>query len=316
MAGEKRWQVPIGGRGAEGVDAVGEIMRHNLVNREEKKMKRDDELEELQHKSKVEEYKGEGKKEAEPLVKFKGMEIDLQKGQKDAEDRAKAAEAQSVKDRESSQETQKTLERERIDTMTAGFTKEMGDLKKMIESGKDNQSISDKVEEIQKTATALGWGPQQPSTQVPPDIQVKLQQMQIDMQFKLSEMEDERHRRDKEWDVAQQHRNDEKEFRRAELAQKAAADAERTQLMRGGMDGIGKIIGKTLVEEKGVGSQSPKQFSIEAGAGEEGNVECPACATSIFLPPDANKIMCPGCGSTGMVKRIADQKAEETESIL
>lgn len=312
----KNWENVIGGRRAEGVDTIAEISRKQLMDREEKKMKRQDELEALEHEAKVEKLEGGGKKEAEPLVKLKGMEIDLQKGQKDAEDRAKAAEAQSVKDRESNQETQKTLERERIDTMTAGFTKEMADLKKMIEGGKDNQSISDKVEEIQKTAGALGWGPKQPSTEIPADIQVKLQQMNIDMQLRLANMEDERHRRDKEWEIATQTRNDEKELKQAELQQRAASEAERTGLMRDWQAGIGKIVGKALVEEKGIGAQPPKQFSIEAGAGEGGDVECPSCATSIFLPPDANKIMCPGCGSTGIVKRIASQKAEETEPIL
>lgn len=314
----KNWENVIGGRRAEGVDTIAEISRKQLMDREEKKMKRQDELEALEHEAKVEKLEGGGKKEAEPLVKIKGMEIDLQKGQKDADDRAKAAEARAVKESEGKLETQKELERERIERMTAGFTQEMGKLKEMIESGKDKQTISEKMEDIKKTATTLGWGPKQPSTEIPADIQVKLQQMQIDMQFKLSEMEDERHRRDKEWDISQQQRNDEKEFRRAELAQKAAADAERTQLMRDGQNIIGKIIGQSLVEDKGVGAQPPRQFSIEANTGEEGDIDCPICSAPIFLSPDANKIICPGCGSTGVVQRIAraSQTDEASEPIL
>ncbi|MEE9316274.1 MAG: hypothetical protein V3U97_04100 [bacterium] len=313
----KNWENVIGGRRAEGIDTIAEISRKQLMDREEKKMKRQDELEALEHEAKVEKLEGGGKKEAEPLVQLEPMKINLQKGQEDAEARAKAAEAQSIKDRESNVETQKVLEHERVERMTDGLKHDIGDLKKMIESGKDNQSISDKMEEIKKTATDLGWGPKQPTTEIPGDIQVKLQQMNNDMQLKLEEMKDDRSRRDNEWKLTLKKWNDEKEFKQAELQQKAAAEAERAQLMRGGIDTLGKIIGESLVENKGVGVQpSPKQFSLEANVGEGGDMDCPLCKAAMFLPPDANKVMCSTCGSTGTVNRIPSQETAEAEPIL
>ncbi len=300
----KKWQSPIGARGAKGVDSVAELVRRNIMERDEKKMKRDDEIESLEHRAKIKDLTAPAPQEKEPLVQIEPIKFDIQAGEKAASERATKAEEDAAQERNRRGELQNELGKERLERLESGFNTQVGELKKALDEKKDEKTITEKLSEIKETAATLGWGPQQVSNQVPADIQLQMRKMDSDLQLRLAEMEDNRSHRDKEWQLTIKQWDDERQLKQQELAQKAASDAERTQLMRSGLGTMGKVIGQSFMENGGVSAQ-PKNFSIEAGVGEEGEVTCPGCSASMFLPPDANDLVCPSCGSVGKVVRKA-----------
>jgi len=301
---DKKWQLPVGDRGAKGVDSVAELVRRNIMERDEKKMKRDDEVETLEHKAKIKDLTAAPAQEKEPLVQIKPIEFDIQAGEKVARERAEKAEQDATKERDRRVELQSELGNERLERLETGFKTQVGELKKALDEKKDEKTITEKLEEIKETAVTLGWGPQQTNNQIPADTQIQLQKMSNDMQLRLAEMTADQSRRDKEWDLTRIKWDDERQLRHQELNQKAAADAERLQFMKGTVNTFGKVIGQSFMEEGGVTAQ-PKNFSIEAGVGEEGDITCPGCSKPMFLPADANELICSSCGSTGKVVRKA-----------
>jgi len=320
---KKEYGLAIGQRGSNSGDPISEIIRRNMAESEEKKRKRDDEIEELQHAAKLRDLKGEGKEPA--AITFKPVEIDVNEGKKEAEARAQAAEAQAAAERDKRLETQERLEQERMANLRSDFTKQLDDLKKLLgEGGASKQSITEKIAEVKSNAEELGYGPKQAGG-TPPEIQIQLQQMQTDLQLRLAQMEDDRNARNKEWELTLKKYGDEKELQQQRLAQEASANAERTQLMRGGMDTLGRIMGKAMVEpgsapSSGVSSSSrvAKDFALEAQEGEAGQFNCPGCGTDLYLAPDANRIQCASCGAmsnfTRIPKEVEKTVLKESES--
>lgn len=306
----KEWQAPFGERKTGQADPIGEIVRKNIADQEQKKMGRQNEIEDLEHKAKVEELKGVGK--APSPIQLKPMELDVQRAEKDAVVRAEKAEEREAAERQSRRELETELEKERIANLENKLGSQISDLKKVIEDNKvDKGSVTEKLAEIKSTAGELGWGPKEAGG-VSPEIQIQITQMNNDLKLKLAEMEDERSRRDKDWQLTLRKWDDEKDMRQQELNQKAAADQERTGLMTSMQQGLGRIIGKSLTDNGGPGIKGKvqsEQFHVDADVGEEGDISCPSCSTSIFLPSDAVKIACPSCGAIGIVRRLAKQGA-------
>jgi len=308
----KEWQAPFGERKIGQADPIGEIMKKRVADQEQKKMERQDELEDLEHHAKVEELKGTGREP--PLIQLKPMEIDIQRAEKDAEDRAKAAEVRETEERQTRRELETELEKERMANLENKLGSQITDLKKVIEDNKvDKASVTEKLAEIKSTAGELGWGPKEAGG-FSPEIQVQITQMNNDVKIKLAEMDDMRAMRDKEWQLTLRKWDDEREMRQQEINQKVVADQERTGLMRSMQQGLGRIIGKSLTDngEPGVkGKVQPEQFHVDADVGEEGDIACPSCSTAIFLPSDAVKIACPSCGAVGVVRRSSKQETKQ-----
>ncbi len=299
---DKKYKLAVGTRSKSGTDLIGETARRNIVEHEEKKMKRQGEVEDLEHRAKVKDLTSTPPEQT-PLVQIKPIEFDIQSGEKAEKERADKAQDEATKAREQASTLQGALADERFQRLQDSFKLQVDDLRKMLDDKKDEKSIADKLAEIKETATTIGWGPEQHGTQqIPGDIQIQLQKMSNDMQLRLAEMNADQSRRDKEWQLTVKQWEDEKELKRAEMNLRATAEAERTELMRSGLGTMGKVIGQSFMEEGGVSAQV-KQFSVEASVGEEGDVPCPGCEASIFLPPDANEVICPSCGSIGKVVR-------------
>lgn len=313
MAG-KEWQVPFGERKTGVSDPIGEIVKKRMADQEQKKAERQNEIDELEHQVKVGELKGAGK-EPSPL-QFKPVEIDIHKGETDAIARADRAEEREIGERQARHDVETELEKERMANLENKLGSQIIDLKKVIEDNKvDKSSVTDKLADIKSTAAELGWGPKETGG-IPPEIQLQITQMNNDLQIRLAEMEDARVARDKEWQLTLRKWDDEKVMRQQDLSQKAAADQERTGLMKSMQQGLGRIIGKSLADNGGqgvAGKVQPEQFHIEADVGEEGDITCPAsgCGTSIFLPSDATKIACPVCGAIGIVKRMPKRETKQ-----
>lgn len=300
---KKEWELAFGERGSNSSDPITEIIRRNMVAREQKKEKREDEIEELEHEAKVKELKGI---EREPApITFKPVEIDVQSGEKAAQQRAQMAEEQVTKERDKRLETQEKLEQERMANLRADFTRQLDDLKKLMAEGGagSKQGFAEKLAEIKATAGELGYTKQ--AGGIPPEIQIQLQQMQTDLQIRLANMEDDRSRRDKEWQLSLMKYNDEKASNQQRLQQEIAASNERTQLMKGGLDTLGRIAGKAMVEGGGEVTQktAARQYPLTADEGETGEFDCPGCGAKLYLAPDAMRVPCAKCGSLSSFTR-------------
>jgi len=318
---KKEYGLVIGQRGSSSSDPVTEILRRRMAETEQKKQKRQDEVDDLEHKAKVEELKGKGKEPA--TITFKPVEIDVNEGKRAAEERAQRAEVEVATERDKRLETQEKLEQERMANLRSDFTKQLDDLKKLLEGGVGSkQSITEKIAEVKSNAEELGYGPKQAGG-IPPEVQIQLQQMQTDLQIRLANMADERSRRDKEWDLTLKKYGDDKELEQQRLAQEANADAERTKLMKGGLDTLGRIMGKAMVEPgsvpSGISSRAVKDYALEAEEGEAGGFSCPnpGCGTELYLAPDTSRVQCAKCGAMSNFTRIpkVEAKSEDTPAI-
>lgn len=307
---KKEWELAIGQRGSGSSDPINDMIRRNMAEREKKKQDRDEEIEGLQHEAKVDELKGKGK-ETTPIT-IKPVELDVQSGEKAAQQRAESLEQRLTEEQKEHRETEKQLDQERINSLRTDFSRQLDDLKKLMESKGSTQSISEKLAEVKSTAGELGWGPQQQGgQQIPADIQIKLQEQDHRFKLEIENMKDDRDRRDKEWQLSLMKYGDEKEFKKQELQQGADANAERTQLMKGGLDTLGRIMGKAMVEpgsapSSGIGSSSKaaKDYALEALEGEAGQFDCPGCGTGLYLAPDASRVQCASCGAMSNFTRI------------
>lgn len=302
---KKGWELAFGQRGSSSGDPITEIVRRNIVQKEEKKQEMEDEIDELKHEAKVKELKGEGQ-EAAPIT-FKPVEIDVNEGKRAAEDRAQRAEGEVATERDKRLETQEKLEQERIANLRSDFTRQLDDLKKLLVEGGpgSKQSITEKIAEVKSNAAELGYGPKQPGG-IPPDIQIKLQQMDTDLKIRLANMENERDARNKEWQLTLMKYNDGKALGQQRLQEEIAANTERTQLMKGALDTVGRIAGKAMVEGGGgevAQKTAARQYPLTADEGETGEFDCPGCGAKLYLAPDAVEVPCAACGSISSFTR-------------
>lgn len=320
---KKEWELAFGQRGSNSSDPITEIVRRNMAQAEQKKQGRQDEIDELQHEKKVKELKGEGQ-EAAPIT-FRPVEIDVNEGKKAAEERAQRAEGEVATERDKRLETQEKLEQERMANLKTDFTRQLDDLKKLMAEGAagSKQGFTEKLAEIKTTAAELGYT-KQAAGGIPPDIQIKLQQMDTDLQIRLANMEDDRSRRDKEWQMTIMKYNDGKALDQGRLQQEIAANNERTQLMKGALDTVGRIAGKAMVEDGGGVTQktAARKYPLTADEGETGEFDCPGCGAKLYLAPDAIRVPCGKCGSTSSFTRtkpeapVAEEEVEKPSEKL
>jgi ribosomal protein S27AE/DNA repair exonuclease SbcCD ATPase subunit len=322
---EKEYRVPLGERKIKATsDPALETIRQAQAERERKRLERENEKEEIKHMREIEEERArlaKAKREAEASeqsvqkspVEFEPVKIDIE-GEKKRLHEALEQERQRVEQARSEVEkTKEELAAERQRRLEDKFS-ELTDELRAIREGKGGARTADQViEEAVKTAEKLGYA-KTGTPQVSPEVQLQLKKMETDLQLRLEEMRDERDRRDKEWQLTLKKWEDEKALRTQELEQKARADREKMEFLSSAQQRIGRIIAGML---KGGGSISSggsgisKSYHIEAEEGSEGEVECPGCSQSIFVAPDASKVICDGCGQEIEVKRVATGKVGE-----
>jgi len=313
---KKEYGLVIGQRGSSSNDPLTEIVRRRIADTEQKKQERQDEVDDLEHKAKVDELKSKGKEPA--AITFKPVEIDVNEGKKSAEERAQRAEVEVATERDKRLETQEKLEQERMANLRSDFTKQLDDLKKLLEGGVGSkQSITEKIAEVKSNAEELGYGPKQAGG-IPADVQIQLQDSEHKFQLEIERLKDDRERRSEEMKLAFMKYGDDKEFKKQELQQEANANAERTQLMRDGLATIGRVAGKAMVEGGGGGvaqKTTARQYPLTADEGETGEFDCPGCGSKLYLAPDAMIVSCPGCGSISSFTRTKAEAPHEEAKV-
>jgi len=330
MSDNKKWGLPAGRQGSLPGDPVTEIIRQNRADSERRKLERQDRLDEL--KGKVEEKRIEGELTGEEKQKMTQLEQEKAELQKDlgkmeiaqvkTELGSKIDQLQRSIEGGASKKSiaEQIAEVKQVATdigLGGNRFSEIQEALALVEKMRPNKGIAEQLKEAKELLEPFEG--KNTSVQVAPEIaiqlkklDIELKKMDIDSQIEIERLRDDRDHRGKEWQLTLKKWEDEKELRRAELNMKAAGEAERLQFMKGTVNTFGKVIGQSFMEDGGVSAQ-PKQFTIEAGVGEEGDVSCPGCSSPIFLPPDTKELICPACGSIGKVVReaVAKKKVEK-----
>jgi len=323
----KEWPMAFGERGGNPNPAV-ESIRQAQAEKQVKQTKRDDELAEIEHKRKLAEEEAkaaEARKKSEeaaaggaqqPLT-FKPVEIDIQAGEKAAEERAKSAEEQAQRERDEHGKTREELAGERqkrLEDKLGGLTEEL----KAIRGGKGGGRTADEViDEAVKTAEKLGYA-KGGTPAVSAEVQVQLQKMQNDLQIRLEEMKDERDRRDKEWQLTLRKWDEEREQNRGMMAQRQKEHEDRMNMLNTAITRFGRVAAQTIKGggegPGGVSAEAEKTFYIDADEGEEGETACPKCGETIFIAPDAAQVICSSCGLTAEVRRTPSEPKSSSKS--
>ena len=329
MSDNKKWGLPAGRQGSLPGDPVTEIVRQNRAESERKRLERQDRLDEL--KGKAEEKRIEAELTGEEKQKMTQLEQEKAELQKDlgkmeiaqvkTELGGKIDQLQRSIEGGASKKSiaEQIAEVKQVATdigLGGNRFSEIQEALALVDKMRPNKGIAEQLKEAKELLEPFEG--KNASAQVAPEIaiqlkkvDIELKKMDIDHQIRIEQMRDERDRRDKEWALTVKQWEDDKELKRAELTQKAAADAERMQFMKGTVNTFGKVIGQSFMEDGGVAATAQqKKFTIFATTGEEADVECPGCKASIFLPPDANDLICPTCGSIGKVVREAATKGK------
>lgn len=220
-------------------------------------------------------------------------ENELESERQAAAQRAQEVEAENKR-------LQQELYQERIESLRRDFSEKFEELQRAAQSG-NQKNFTDQYNEVLTIAKELGL--EKTGAGQDPMIQLELaklnyQQSREEREFKWKMREDE-----KKWQLDMEKLKDEREFRRAELAQQAKKDemfASFPQLLggaiaRGIMDGEGNE-GEQPAPERKIQKES-KRYHIEVDEGESGEIECPECHSPVVVAPSTKTAVCLGCNS-------------------
>jgi len=327
MAEKKTFDLPFGERGKAAPTPAIEALRQVEADRAIKRMQREDEKEQLEHEAEIEKKRTEAEearrqREKEPvaelILKKVAEGIDPEAARKQAEEEIARLRQEVKETAEKAERTKEELAIERQKRLEASFADLANEIREIKEGHGRGRSLAEVIDEAVQTAEKLGYA-KGGTPEISPELQLEIKKLDFNLQMELERMKDERDKRDKEWQLTLKKWEEEKEMRRQELQQKAEAEERRMQFLTQAQERIGRVIAG-VVKSGGSGSDSVmasavnKSFHVEAGEGEEGEVACPKCNESIFVPPDANKAVCSSCGLSVDIRRIP-KEAEGLETI-
>lgn len=201
----------------------------------------------------------------------------------------------------------------------AGALKEMNDRIGSVRSGSDPTILASQFEVLTQIAEKMGF--QKSTPQIgDPMIQLEITKLQMenaraDREFKAKLEQDKR-----EWDLEKIKLEDDRSFKRAQLAQ----EEKRNELFVKAPQMVGGAIAQGIMSARGGGigakeSPPPPKSSkkqprhIEAGQGESGEIECPGCNQPVAIGPTARVAVCANCGERVPVKRISGEPSSQEE---
>jgi hypothetical protein len=174
--------------------------------------------------------------------------------------------------------------------------------------------IKDAKELINTIMPPPGTGKEFSIGGMPATIALELKKMDTNLQITLENMKDERQRKDQEFQIKIKEYDEARADRIQEAAGKLEVERERNKMISGGLETVGRAIGKGLAEAGGQGSplpgaiagkaaEPPKSYHIELGQNEAADFNCPKCSTIIAVGPDSTQAQCVGCNSKFPVVR-------------
>lgn len=151
---------------------------------------------------------------------------------------------------------------------------------------------------------------------MPATIALEIKKMDTNLQITLQKMQDERQERHQEFELRMKQYELDRADRIAEAQGKIQVEQDRNKLIAGGLDTIGRAVGRGMVEGSRGGAAAPgsvagrptqeqKVYHIEVAPEEGATFDCPHCKTKIAVGPDSTQAQCVGCNTTFPIVRKA-----------
>jgi len=195
---------------------------------------------------------------------------------------------------------------------------EIKDMMNLITTLNPQKSLIDQIKDakelIGSIAPAADSGKEFAIGGMPATVALELKKMDTNLQITLEQMKDDRQRRDQEFKLTLRKYDDEHLTRQQEVAGKLQVERERNELIAGGLETVGRAIGKGFAEGGGgAGGAAPgiaqrqqgpaQSFHLEIADGEAGEFACPTCEAKgmpnamVRVEPTSTEAACAWCKS-------------------
>ncbi len=338
---KKEWESAIGEPATNPGDSD-VLLGDKVSDRRRKRIDRQEELDTAEHAAKMAKLEKEktssevatektGEKKAEPSG-FKitgGMNlgnIDYQAMmQKQVDERdvlRKEAEQAAANQQQVSDDLRERLHSSEMQVLKTSFDAQMQLLTKMIESNASKGGFAEQLTAAREIAKELGFSQGSPNggTEL---IQIEFKKLDFEHQMAMRKMGKDDKAEERRWQLELRRLDDEREARRAELAQKEKRDDifAQTPKMIGAAIGQGIMANQSkgggVAEEVSPEPKAPKGKQgqhVEAGWGEAGEIpECPGCDQPIAIGSTATKAVCANCGKSFPIRRIGEKPSQVEE---
>jgi hypothetical protein len=192
------------------------------------------------------------------------------------------------------------------------------------------KSMVDQIRDAKELISAIVPQPGKPNefqiAGMPATIALELKKMDTNLQVTLETMKDDRERRSQEFALKIKQFDLERQDKIGEAQGRIAVEKERNKMLAGGLETIGRSIGRGMAEGSRQGvppvssmgqkaAEQPKSYHIELGENEPANFDCPNCSEKIAVGPDSTQAQCVGCNSKFPIIRKPATQVPESQSL-
>lgn len=203
---------------------------------------------------------------------------------------------------------------------------ELKDMMNLITSLNPQKTLMDQIKDAKDLITAISPPADKQSDGLiggmPASIALELKKMDTNLQVTLQKMQDERQARQQEFELRMKQYDLDRADRIAEAQGKIRVENDRNKMFAGGLETIGRAIGKGMQEGSrqpggspgaiaGQSKAGPKLYQMEAFENETGEFDCPNCQTRVAVGPTTTEAQCVECESKFTITRKAAPAASE-----
>ncbi len=320
MGEGRTWGAPRGNQGSI-TDPVTELGKQSRADSERRRLERQDSIDEL--KSEAEKKELEKKLSGEETQKMEKLAEAVSKTKEElAAERQRALEKkmedyqgqilQLVQGDPKVKELENKLTEARAERDQERLNELKNEIAKLREEG--SRDITKELEKIEPLMEKLGYKKEPSSSEMPPDIWLRIRQLELDQERERLKAESEREDRKDARELTKLQWTEEKEMKSAQAHAEIAAKKEGNQLLADVVEKLAHIITAAAGGAvAGAGAGAITSQVIEAGVGEAGETECPGCHTVIPIQEADTSTVCAGCGTNYTIKRTA--KAPEASEV-
>lgn len=195
---------------------------------------------------------------------------------------------------------------------------ELKEMMALIQSLNPQRNLVEQVKEAKDLLIALQ--PEKPKGSgllvegIPAEIALEIKKMDTNLQITLEQMKDDRQRRDQDFKLTLEEFKENREMKRQEIDGKIQVEKDRNELLAGGIETIGKAIGRGYWEagqeatapQGGISQKQQSQaksYTLKLDEGESGQFDCPNCHTKVGVGPTSTVVRCVGCNSQFPITR-------------
>ena len=193
---------------------------------------------------------------------------------------------------------------------------ELRDMMNLIESLRPNKGLVEQVKEARDLLTSLQPEGKKESLVegMPAEVTIQLKKMESDLKITLEKMADERQERAQNFQITMKRWEEDGEMKKQEIEGKIAVERDRNELLAGGIETIGKAIGRgyweagqeAIAPQGGISQKQQSQaksYTLKLDEGESGEFDCPNCHAKVGVGPTSTVVRCVGCNSQFPITR-------------